>query len=128
MSYDRIKVFFCEPVGDNNFRNPNTGEVCKLSQMPPGACWDMTWWDEKGPDGRALCVKLPDGHTWRIDGRASNCTMPNDDKHYCWIRHGKPEDGTLHVDKNGYTCQAGAGSIQTPSWHGFLRNGYLVTC
>jgi hypothetical protein len=34
----------------------------------------------------------------------------------------------LTVDKNGDTCAAGAGSILTPAWHGFLRNGELVAC
>ena len=51
--------------------------------------------------------------------------MPGDDVHRCWVRHGRPEDGTLHVDKNGQTCAAGAGSIQTHNWHGFLHNGVL---
>jgi len=30
------------------------------------------------------------------------------------------------VDKNGDACAAGAGSILTPTWHGFLQNGELV--
>lgn len=63
-----------------------------------------------------------------IDGRASNCTMPDDNVHKCWVRHGRPEDGTLHVDKNGNTCAAGAGSIATPNFHGFLHNGDLSAC
>lgn len=55
----------------------------------------------------------PDGHHWYIDNRASNCTKKDDDVHRCWVRHGRPEDGTLHVDKSGNTCAAGAGSIDT---------------
>ena len=35
-------------------------------------------------------------------------------------------DGTLHVDKNGVTCAAGAGSIALPNLHGFLHNGHLA--
>lgn len=71
-----------------------------------------------------LMVVTPDGHWWDIDSRAGNCTKPEDKYHHCWVRHGKPPDIT--VDKNGITCDAGAGSIQTPKWHGFLRGGYLV--
>jgi len=80
-----------------------------------------------GPDGRTLIVRCPDGHDWIIDSRASNCTKKDDNAHWCWVRHGKPEDGTLHVDKNGNTCAAGAGSIDTGKWHGFLHNGELHT-
>jgi len=56
-----------------------------------------------------------------IDSRASNCTLPDDNVHKCWVRHGEAPNFT--VDKNGATCAAGAGSIQTSNWHGFLRNG-----
>ncbi|WP_036010803.1 hypothetical protein [Bradyrhizobium yuanmingense] len=120
----------------------NTIYVCKatglrttLREAPPGACWNASWIADRrdgqgcgsliGPDGRCLVVKCPDGHDWMIDARASNCTMPDEGTHHCWVRHGTPEDGTLHVDKNGHTCAAGAGSILTPRWHGFLHNGFL---
>jgi hypothetical protein len=100
-----------------------------LEEAPVGACWDATWLHEWpawcGPDGRSLNVKVPGGGEWCIDSRANNCTLPKDDVHKCWVRHGRPEDGTLHVDKNGVTCAAGAGSIQTRNWHGFLHNGVL---
>lgn len=79
-----------------------------------------------GDDGRSLVVRCPDGHDWMIDSRASNCTLPKNDTHHCWVRHGKPEDGTLHVDKNGATCAAGAGSIG--KWHGFLHGGRFTGC
>jgi len=76
------------------------------------------------PCARHLAVVCPDGHWWDIDGRASNCTMKEDKLHRCWVRHGDLPNIT--VDKNGVTCAAGAGSIQTDRWHGFLRNGELV--
>lgn len=80
-------------------------------------------------DGRHLLCVLPNGHVWDIDGRASNCTMPDDTTHRCWVRHGDPEKGEpVHVDKNGHTCAAGAGSIAVPNWHGFLHNGELRSC
>jgi hypothetical protein len=134
-SDDAFQVF-----GRQVYVRPDTGFRCTLEEAPPGACWDAWWITERkkngptgcgyhvGPDHRCLIVKCPDGHDWMIDGRASNCTRPTDNTHHCWVRHGRPEDGTLHVDKLGDTCAAGAGSIVTPKWHGFLRHGELVTC
>ena len=124
--------------GKQIYVRPDTGDRYTLRDAPPGACWEA-WWmhndkerkpgvgDWTGPDGRTLIVKCPDGHEWTIDARCSNCTLPDDKDHHCWVRHGRPEDGTLHVDKNGKTCQAGSGSIQTGNWHGFLHNGVLHT-
>ncbi len=107
------------------------GRKFALKDAPVGAVWDCDWLHDvpgfTGPDGRALCVKCPGGQDWLIDSQASNCTKPGDRTHKCWVRHGKPEDGTLHVDKNGPTCSAGAGSIQTANWHGFLHHGHFVT-
>jgi hypothetical protein len=103
------------------------GNAYTLNELPPGAMYDADWCPWKGPDGRSLVVILPNGHGWCIDHQANNCTIPEDvaqKQHHCWIRHGEPPNIT--VDKNGITCQAGAGSILTPKWHGFLRNGYLV--
>lgn len=110
------------------------GNLVTIKSAEPGAMWDA-WWMSKhckdskdnmwvGPEDRkSLMCKLPDGHEWHIDGQASNCTMKNDHIHKCWVRHGTPPN--LTVDKNGHTCQAGAGSIQSPKWHGFLTNGIL---
>lgn len=126
--------------GRQLFVRPDTGEVMTTNDAPPGACWDAWWITERrkggptgvgwmvGDDHRCLMVKCPDGHDWMIDARASNCTMKDDNAHHCWVRHGRPEDGTLHVDKNGHTCQAGGGSIDTGKWHGFLHNGHLTNC
>lgn len=112
--------------GSRIYRRADTGEeIGGRKNLPPGACFEAGW--RKGPDGRPLTVVCPDGHHWHIDSRASNCTVKNDDVHFCWVRHGKPEDGTLHVDKNGNTCAAGAGSIDTGKWHGFLHHGELHT-
>jgi hypothetical protein len=115
------------------YRRIDSGELMTLQDAPVGACWNADWMIDResnryrGPDGRCLVVKTPGGE-WMIDSRASNCTMPNDDTHRCWVRHGRPEDGTLHVDKNGHTCAAGGGSIVAGSYHGFLHNGQLVEC
>lgn len=99
------------------------GREFTLRDVPPGAMWDAWWGSEhwKGPDGKSMTVVCPDGTQWCIDARASNCTMPEDKVHRCWIRHGEPPN--LTVDKNGVTCAAGAGSIAVPGYHGFLQNG-----
>lgn len=111
-----------------------------LRDAPAGAVWNAWWIADRrrqeqrgcgwmvGPDGRSLVVRMPDGSDWMIDSRARNCTLRDDDIHFCWVRHGKPEDGTLHVDKSGHTCAAGAGSIDTGKWHGFLHGGELRSC
>lgn len=75
-------------------------------------------------DGRHLRAIVPGGHDWNMDGRASNCGSPEDQEHRCWVREGEPPMVT--VGKGGNTCKAGAGSIATPNWHGFLRGGNFV--
>lgn len=115
---------------DSIYRAPD-GREFTLRDAPPGAMWDGDWlrcFNRTGPDGVDLIVKCPDGHTWHVDSRASNCTRKDDDKHRCWCRHGDVRKGEVHVDKNGDTCAAGAGSILTPKWHGFLHNNRLVSC
>lgn len=134
---------------DNLYRRGDTGTLVTLRDAPPGAMWDAHWMRHDGygdqytgPDGIVLVVRLPDGSDWLVDSEASNCTRTQwgpkevDGKmcakvwlgrtHYCWVRHGDPRTGSVHVDKNGDTCAAGAGSIQSSRWHGFLHNGELV--
>jgi hypothetical protein len=104
------------------------GKEYSLRDNTPGMMYDATYLhDHKefcGPDGKSIHVVCPDGRHWCIDSRANNCTMPKDKKHKCWIRHG--ELPNLTVDKNGNTCSAGGGSIQTKNYHGFLRNGIFT--
>lgn len=131
-----IRCFLLEPTGEKRprteditspvFRRVDTGEEMFLADAPPGAMWDAYWMPSamRQADGRYLVVKLPNGHDWSIDSRASNCGRPDDDAHQCWVRHGEPPDIT--VDKNGDTCDAGAGSILSGDYHGFLRDGYLT--
>lgn len=80
-------------------------------------------WDDC--DGWHLFVCLPTGVMVDLTRRASNCDQKTDRTHRCWVVHQK--DDVLHVDKNGRTCGAGAGSILVGEWHGFLHNGHLVT-
>lgn len=116
------------------YRRVDTGELMSIQTAPVGACWNASWYATRevdgfhiGEDGRCLVVKTPGGE-WVIDSRANNCTLPEDNTHRCWVRHGRPEDGTLHVDKNGLTCAAGAGYIIVGNYHGFLHNGFLTNC
>jgi len=138
-----IKCFFLEWVDRENsnlMRNPLTGEVKENCEWGPGAMFWAEWLDDVyAPQlEHALCVRTPGGD-WIVDSEASNCTKPNppiegEEKktfklpfqadHHCWIIHGTPPEIT--VDKNGTTCNAGAGSIGQEKWHGFLRDGYLV--
>lgn len=110
------------------YRRTDTSEETTLYDAPEGAMWDAFWFHDTpswcGPDGKSIICKVPTNHDWQIDGPCSNCTRPGE-RHYCWVRHGDPPN--LTVDKNGNTCAAGAGLIQTKTWHGFLRNGELVT-
>lgn len=113
------------------YRRSDTSALVTLVDAPAGAMWDAWWyrWHEGAfgfwapVDGINLVVKTPGGD-WYVDGRCSNCTMPEDDTHRCWVRHGTPPNVT--VDKNGKTCAAGAGSIQVGAYHGFLQNGELT--
>jgi hypothetical protein len=79
---------------------------------------DYYWDNLVGPHLHAI---LPNGNHWNIDSRASNCTLPEERTHRCWCRHGDAPNIT--VDKNGITCSAGAGSIQSGDYHGFLKAG-----
>jgi hypothetical protein len=136
---DRFQVFNMQL-----FRGAPDGNLYTLRDVPAGAMWNADWlagyeW-ATGPDGISLHVKLPNGNDWCVDQEASNCDKkqwqpvadsPNSRHwcgrtHYCWVRHGDPRTGNIHVDKNGVTCGAGAGSILSGSYHGFLHNGYLT--
>jgi len=108
------------------FLRSDSGELTTLREAPPGAMWDASWLTAVGcgHDGKSLVVRCPDGYDWHIDGRASNCTLPNDNEHWCWPRTGIPPKITVTKHAPGQrTCNAGAGSILTPGYHGFLRDG-----
>jgi hypothetical protein len=115
------------------YRRSDTGEETTLRDAPPGASWDAWWMPSggtfgrgRGADGIFLIVRCPNGRDWHVDGRASNCGLPDDVTHRCWVRHGDPRQANVTVDKNGATCSAGAGSIQAGDYHGFLQNGVLT--
>lgn len=109
------------------YRRTDTGELTTLRRAAPGAMWDAWWMPAwRDADGIALMVRLPNGDDWSVDSEASNCTRRGDRAHKCWIRHGDPRTEPVTVDKNGETCAAGAGSVQSRDYHGFLRAGELT--
>jgi hypothetical protein len=118
------------------WKRTDTGEeIVNLRDHPGAAYYDPKGaWDRRsrthrfGPDGKALVIVCPDGWFWYVDSRCSNCTKPDDNSHRCWIRTGSVEDGTLSVHKSGDTCSAGAGSIDTGTYHGFVRDSKFEKC
>lgn len=101
-----------------------------------GAMWfaywlpkNWTWDNETEPHLHVRCPN-PDETShrdWDIDSRCSNCGLPEDKVHRCWVRSGLPP--IITVSKvPGPSCNAGAGSIALPHWHGMLENGILRPC
>lgn len=112
------------------YRDSRTSALVTLDEAEPGAVYRSSTWQPAARSqdaGEPIVVVLPNGFHWSPDSRASNCTMPGDDEHHCWVRHGDQLDA-LTVDKNGATCGAGAGSILAGGYHGFLRGGCLEEC
>lgn len=131
-----LKCFFIEPVetggggGDSrDYMRADTREVKTLGEWYkiPGAMFDAHWYPDewKGPDGRSLVVTTPSVRPWVIDGVASNCTDRGNTNHRCWTRDGEPPEITVGKEF-GPTCKAGAGSILSGDYHGFLRGGVFT--
>jgi len=118
---------------DHIYRRVDNGEERQLRdwQKVPGAMWDAWYYHDWarmcGFDGRSMCVVCPDGHEWCIDGVASNCPIPEDRGHKCWLRTGEPPNLTVGKNVEGQrTCSAGGGSIATPGYHGFMTSGVFT--
>jgi hypothetical protein len=116
---------------DRMYVNPATSEVWPKRDLPPGATYSAPWYrrfyDRQTPpdDGITLCVKLPNGHDWCVDSEASNCDRKGQE-HSCWVRSGDPRKAEVTAGKSGNTCSAGAGSILSGDYHGFLQSGVLT--
>src|SRR5260370_33790308 len=89
------------PTGPDDWDHPNLRRPSPDAKRQPSDIF---------ADGPHLVVVLPNGHPWNIDSRASNCSMPWDYAHRCWVRHGEPPGIT--VDKAALTCTAGGGSTE----------------
>lgn len=117
-------------IDNNRYKNIKTNEEKSFSELPIAACFASDLEFPRGYDGKTIACKLPSERLWYIDSRASNCSMPDDYEHRCWVRHGTIGD-KLTIDKSGKTCNAGAGSIIDRDhngviiFHGSLINGVL---
>lgn len=119
---------FCDRL---YLRTDDPAQETTLRDAPAGAMWRSPWearfWHSQDA-GDPICVKLPDGTDWCVDSQATNCNWPGGDRkqdqHHCWPRQGEPPDVSVNKDFSP-TCTAGAGSIASPGYHGFLRNGFL---
>lgn len=116
----------------------DTGETHEHTHgFGAGAMWwatwypkNFTWENETEPH---LMVRCPNSATdptdcrdWDVDSQCANCTLPDDNTHRCWVRHG--EVPNITVNKDGHSCAAGKGSILLPGWHGMLTDGKLTQC
>lgn len=97
------------------FRRGDTGELVTLRDAPPGAMWDAKWirvqaW--RGPDGRCLMVRCPNGQDWTIDGTSTSGGR--------WSRTGFPPDITV-------SPSIAIGHPDDPAfYHGHLTNGVFT--
>jgi hypothetical protein len=96
---------------DTLYQRTDTGQIVTLADAPPGAMWDAWWMGDhyKGRDGLHLCVLLPDGTHWTVDGPSSG-GGPG------WSRTGQPPKVTASP------------SILTIKYHGYLIDGMLNQC
>lgn len=118
------------------YRRTDSGDEMTIAAAPPGAMYDAHWLHAfcVGPDGRSLIIKCPGGELWHVDDVASNCSwkgLPRPKNTHCWQRTGEvplitvARHSCTNAGPNGSPCGVGGGSIQTPSWHGYLTNGEL---
>ncbi len=120
-------MFFEEWTEPNRPTGPDDWDHPDLVKPSPDAKRAPSHTFADGPQLIVMCPSKADGTgrmKWNVDSRASNCSMPYDYEHRCWVRTGEPPNVT--AGKDGPTCSAGAGSIQAHEWHGFLLNGELA--
>lgn len=114
---------FTERLYNTGSGKPEPGDLYYTRRHDDYEC---PYWDNcSGAHLHGVC---PNGQDWDIESRCSNCTMKEERTHRCWVLHGSPEEGTVHVDKAGHTCAAGAGSISVTGWHGFLHGMQWNAC
>ena len=102
-------------VHETIYRKRGTDETMTLRDAPPGAMWDAHWMKQHrmpGPDGRYLCVRLPDYRDWFIDGPGVDERNPT---RSTWSRTGFVPYVTVNPP------------VKTGGWHGKLEDGILVT-
>src|SRR5262245_7846725 len=72
------------------------GVECELAHLEPGISYGLA----PALPARTASPHRSSRQRAERARRSSNCRMKDDDTHHCWVRHGRPEDGTL-LDKNG---------------------------
>jgi hypothetical protein len=110
------------------------GRQMSLSEAPPGALWEASWWERarvNGGTGPAWVVRLPNGLDFEPGMGATNCSRRGED-HDCWCVHGEAPKLTINNDPvpGRTTCPDGGGSIWSAKgsdkdWHGFVTDGEL---
>lgn len=95
------------------FKGAPDGKLYPAAELPAGAMYDATWWRHPGPDGVSLTVMLPNP-----GGRHADVWHPDTPS-----KDGRPWARTGTIPR--VTCTP---SILTPSYHGFLTDGWLVEC
>ena len=97
------------------YRSPVSGARLSLADAPTGALWFADWFGKSrrwvGPDGRCLCVQTPGG-PWCVDAPESGGRGKSTGG---WQRVGVPPVTSAHP------------SVLIGGWHGWLREGRLVT-
>ncbi|MHC4507747.1 MAG: hypothetical protein ACYTAO_02170 [Planctomycetota bacterium] len=92
------------------------GQLFVIQEAPVGAMWDAWWYKDnfKGADGKCIVLKTPGGD-WIVDGTSSDGGK--------WQRSGEPPELTVNPS-------IGIGREPGKPWtyHGWLRDGYLVEC
>lgn len=95
---------------------------------PPGSMWWDPFPEWPVPGGRSFtkgsCLMLmTPGGPFNLDGRAPDCSLPNDMVHRCYRRKGRPPNITL--GKGRPTCGANE-IISVGDYRGFLWDGELI--
>lgn len=100
---------------ERHYVDPVTGKKYLLRQAVPGMMWDAYWMSNiyKGPDGKCICLRLPNGVDWLVDGPSTN--GPG------WTRTGT-------VPKITARPSIFARQGLPNSYHGFLTDGELEEC
>jgi hypothetical protein len=110
---------YWQHVFQQRYVDKATGNHYTLHNAPPGAMWNADWMkDRVGPDGVALCVRLPNGLDWLCDG--PSCST--DGK----LGSGWARTGTLPNVSATPSIFSNQGAKN--QWHGFLVDGNLVEC
>lgn len=102
-----LDEIYLTPDGRQVHLSTRRRELLGVAPASAGAMWNAPWMADawQGPDGRALYLRLPDGHDWFVDGPSRNGGS--------WTRSGEPPHLTVTP------------SIASPGYHGWLSAGVL---